>query len=70
MDLYLLALGYGARDSRDKWKVDWSSTRVFLGVLAFRKFKTSLLESKCGLIVPNLTGLKVTNISLIKVDIL
>jgi hypothetical protein len=54
MDLYLLALGCGARVSRDKWKADWSSTRVFLGVLAFRKFKTSLMESKCGLIVRNL----------------
>jgi len=40
MDLYLLALGCGERDSRDKWKVDLSSTRVFLGLLAFRKFRT------------------------------
>jgi hypothetical protein len=53
MDLY--ALGCGERDSRDEWKADWSSTRVLLGVLAFRKFKTSLMESKCGLIVRNLS---------------
>jgi len=55
MDLYLLALGYGGRDLRDKWKAYWSSTRVFLGVLGFRKFKTLLIESKCGLIVRNLS---------------
>lgn len=54
MDLYLLALGYSERDSHDKRKADWSSTRLFLGVLAFRKFKTSLMESKCGLIVRNI----------------
>jgi hypothetical protein len=55
MDLYLLALGYGGRDSRDKWKADWSSFRVFLGVLGFRKSKTLLTESKYGLIVRNLS---------------
>jgi hypothetical protein len=55
MDSYLPVLGYGEKDSRDKWKADWSITRVFLGMLAFRKFRTSLMESKFGLIVRNLS---------------
>jgi hypothetical protein len=75
MEFYLLALGYGGRDLRDKWKSDWSSTRVFLGVLGFRKFKTLLIESKCGLIVRNLSisidyRFKFTDRFLIEVGIL
>lgn len=50
-----MALGCGVRDSRYKWKGEWSSTRDFLGVLALRKFKTSVMESKCGLIVRSLS---------------
>jgi hypothetical protein len=42
MDPYPQTLGCGERDSDTKFRVDWSSPRVFLGVLAYRQFQNIL----------------------------